>query len=440
MHIPEPRSWAALTADERETVLQRPAQRDADALIDGAAAIVADVRARGDTAVRELTRAHDGVELAAIEVGAEILAAAAKSIPDGIRTAIEAARSNVERFHAAQRRDDLRLETAPGVVCERQWRPLDAVGLYVPGGSAPLPSAVIMLAVPAQLAAVPLRVLCSPPGPDGEINRAVLAAAHLCGVHRVFRIGGAQAIAAMAFGTGSVPRVVKLFGPGNQWVTAAKALVSNDPAGAACDMPAGPSELMVIADAQADPKFVAADLLSQAEHGPDSQVILVSDSAGLAGRVVVELQRQAASLPRRDTVAAALAESSLLLTEDLPDAVTIANRYAPEHLILNVREPRRLLAGVRNAGSVFLGAYAPESVGDYCSGTNHVLPTYGWARSYSGLTLDDFLRSMTVQELTPAGLARIGPVARTLAQAEGLDAHARAVTVRMNGDAAEEVA
>ena len=321
----------------------------------------------------------------------------------------------------------------PGVVCERISHAIDAVGLYVPAGTAPLPSAAIMLAVPAAIAGCPLRILCTPPRPDGSADPAVLVAATRAGVADIFKVGGAQAIAAMAYGTKSIPRVGKIFGPGNAWVTCAKSLVSADPEGAAIDMPAGPSEVLVIADTQASPEFVAADLLAQAEHGVDSQVVLVTTCAALASSVRDELATQLDQLSRADIARAALENSRIITVRDLDTAAEVSNRYAPEHLILQIAAPRDLLPKLRNAGSVFLGQWTPESVGDYCSGTNHVLPTYGFATTYSGLGLDQFMRHMTLQELTRDGLENLGEAVVTLADLEGLDAHAAAVSRRLDG-------
>jgi histidinol dehydrogenase len=317
------------------------------------------------------------------------------------------------------------------VHCERILRPIPAVGLYVPAGSAPLPSTVIMLAVPARLVGCPTRVLCTPPASDGRANAAVLFAARLCGVEDVFKAGGAQAIAAMAYGTASVPKVDKIFGPGTALTTAAKQLVASDPDGAACDLPAGPSEVLVIADAGANAEFVAADLLAQAEHDTRSQAVLVTDSAELAAATAEALVRQARPLSRGAILAESIGNCRAIVVPDLATAVEVSNLYAPEHLIIQTRAPRDLLAAVVNAGSVFLGEWSPEPMGDYCSGTNHVLPTYGYARAYSGLSVTDFLKRITVQELTADGLRSLGPTAETLANLEGLDAHARAVTLRL---------
>jgi histidinol dehydrogenase len=317
------------------------------------------------------------------------------------------------------------------VRCEQIVRPLAAVGLYVPAGTAPLVSTVFMLAAPARLAGCPQRVLCTPARPDGTIHPAILVAAELCGVEAVFKLGGAQAIAALAYGTQSVPRVDKIFGPGSAWVTAAKSLVSIDPAGASCDLPAGPSEVLVLADDSADAGFVAADLLAQAEHDPLAQAILVTDSRSIAQRVLAQLQLQRSTLSRQRILDESLLSCRCVVAPDLDTAMRISNDYAPEHLILQVREPRRWLRHVRNAGSVFLGPWSPEPMGDYCSGTNHVLPTYGYARSLSGLTLADFTKTISVQELSAEGLAALGPTAITLAELEGLDAHAQAVSRRL---------
>jgi histidinol dehydrogenase len=337
----------------------------------------------------------------------------------------------VRRFHEAQTPVPVRVETMSGVACERVSHPLDAVGLYVPAGTAPLPSAAIMLAVPASIAGCPVRVMCTPPRPDGSADPAVLIAASLAGVRDIFKVGGAQAVAALAYGTESIPRVGKIFGPGNAWVTCAKSLVSADPAGAAIDMPAGPSEVLVIADDQASAEFVASDLLSQAEHGIDSQVVLVSTSARLAAQVADEVDDQLALLSRADIARQALENSPIIVVDNIDTAIAISNDYAPEHLIIQVDNARSLLPAVRNAGSVFLGPWTPESVGDYCSGTNHVLPTYGFARNFSGLGVDQFMRQMTVQELSREGLESLGSAVVRLASLEGLDGHAAAVTRRL---------
>ena len=424
-------NWSSLSPAERRQALRRPVQQDTAALQDRVREIVRDVRERGDLALLELTRRFDGVALQSIEVGTAEFAAAETAINAEQRQAIDRAIANVRRFHEAQIGAPLCVETAPGVVCERQFRPIDAVGLYVPAGVAPLPSAAIMLAVPARIAGCPRRIMCTPPRRDGTADPAVLTIANLCGVRRVFKLGGAQAIAALAYGTESVPKVDKIFGPGNAWVTAAKLQVANDPDGAALDLPAGPSEVLVVADATARAEFVAADLLAQAEHSADAQVLFVTTSGALAEATAAEVEAQMRRLSRVETVRKSIEHARLFVVDTLDEAIELSNAYAPEHLILQMANAREWLPKVRNAGSVFLGAWSPETMGDYCSGTNHVLPTYGFAKAYSGLSLHDFLKRMTVQELTPDGLRELGPTAITLAALEGLDAHANAVRVRL---------
>jgi histidinol dehydrogenase len=423
--------WNSLDGAQRSAVLRRPAQHEAASLLERAGRIVSDVRERGDVALREYTERLDKVRLDSFAVSVDEFRAAEATLSPEQQAALRRAIDTVTRFHEPQRVAPLRVETSPGVTCERLIVPLGAVGLYVPAGVAPLPSTAIMLAIPARLAGCPLRVLCTPPRPDGTADAAVLAAARLCGIERVFKLGGAQAVAAMAYGTMSVPKVDKIFGPGNSWVTAAKQIVAADADGAALDMPAGPSEVLVVVDESARPAFVAADLLAQAEHSEDAQVMLVATSRAVAEACVAEVEKQLATLPRRNIAARAIAESRVLLVPDLETALEVSNRYAPEHLILQVNAPRDWLGHVRNAGSVFLGAWTPETMGDYCSGTNHVLPTYGHARAYSGLGVADFVKRITVQEVSPAGLNDLGRTARTLARLESLDAHANAVSVRL---------
>lgn len=423
--------WNSITTDEQVAALARPAQSREQKLIDGVAEIIATVRRDGDAGVLAMSQRHDACPPAALTVTADEFDAAQASLPNDLKQAIRDAHERIERFHRAASVSAISVETAPGVTCERILRPITRVGLYVPAGSAPLPSTALMLGVPSQIAACPDVILCTPPRADGKADPAVLFAARVCGIERVYVIGGAQAIAAMAYGTAMVTRCDKIFGPGNAWVTEAKLQIAADSDGAAIDMPAGPSELLVIADQSADPRFVAADLLSQAEHGPDSQVILLSDSAELIDAVAIELDRQCNVLGRAATARLALQSSRLIEVTDLSQAIAINNHYAPEHLILNVANPRALLASVQSAGSVFLGGWSPESVGDYCSGTNHVLPTYGHARAWSGVSVASFQKQITVQELSSDGLRGIGPCAITLANAEGLDAHARAVSIRL---------
>ncbi|AKK67382.1 histidinol dehydrogenase [Xanthomonas translucens] len=422
--------WNSLDAQARTQALTRPAQTVAAQTRAAVAQLLDEVRGRGDAALREITARFDGVVLQRFEVGADEFAAAEAAVPTVLREAMAQAAARIETFHRAGMTQPYAVETAPGVVCERVVRPIGRVGLYVPAGSAPLPSTALMLCVPAALAGCREVVLCTPPRADGSADPAVLVAAKLTGVDRVFKLGGAQAIAAMGFGTASVPSCDKLFGPGNGYVTEAKQQLAQSGV-AAIDMPAGPSEVLVIADVGADAAFVAADLLSQAEHGPDSQVLLLSDSAELIEAVEDEIERQLATLPRASIARQALAASRLIQVGTLEDAFAISNRYAPEHLILALREPRAWLERVEAAGSVFLGDYTPEALGDYCSGTNHVLPTNGAARAYSGVSVASFQNFVSVQSASRAGIAAIGACAVTMARAEGLDAHANAVALRM---------
>jgi len=427
----KPLTWKKLSASQRAAALRRPAQHAQPAVAAAVRTIIARVRREGDAALRSLTRKFDGVALRSLRVTPAEFTAAETALARADKAALRSAYLNIHYFHAAQRPADLRLETQPGIVCEKTARSINRVGLYVPGGSAPLPSTALMLGVPSQIAGCAVRVLCTPPDKTGGINPWILYAAKLCGITEIYKVGGAQAIAAMAYGTASIPKCDKLFGPGNAFVTEAKQQVSRDADGAAIDLPAGPSEVLVVADNRANPAFVAADLLSQAEHGPDSQVVLVAFSPGFAKRVLIQLEKQLAALPRAAIARRALERSRIFLAADRTEAVEIANLYAPEHLILQVAKPRALLAGISTAGSVFLGDLTPESLGDYASGTNHVLPTYGWARACSGLGLADFQRTMTVQTASRAGLQKLGPVVERLAQAEGLTAHQRAVRVRL---------
>jgi histidinol dehydrogenase len=421
--------WNSLSASARRAALQRPAQKARKRTAVIVAGILRLVQRKGDRALRQLTAKLDGVKLKSLRVSAAEFAAAERALSPADRAALRRAYANIRKFHLAQRPQPIRVQTMAGVVCEKVSRPIERVGLYVPGGSAPLFSTALMLGVPSQIAGNPVRVLCTPPGRDGRVSPWILCAARLCGITEVFKLGGAQAIAAMAYGTGSVPKCDKLFGPGNSFVTEAKLQVSRD--AAAIDLPAGPSEVMVIAGRMADPAFVAADLLSQAEHGPDSQVMLVAFAESFVVHVGLEMKRQLKLLPRGDIARRALKQSRVILASSPAEAVEIANRYAPEHLILQVERPRALLSKITAAGSVFVGPWTPESLGDYASGTNHVLPTYGWARACSGLGLADFQRSMTVQEASPLGLARLGLTVARLATAENLIAHRRAVTVRL---------
>lgn len=423
--------WNSLDDAQRERLLRRPAQAVSADVRNAVAGVLESVRERGDDALRELTAALDGATLDRFAVSDEEFAKAETAVPLELRVAMIAAAQRIEAFHEEGMQRSYAVETAPGVVCERIVRGIERVGLYVPAGSAPLPSTALMLGVPARLAGCRDVSLCTPPRRDGSADPAVLVAARLCGIERVCKLGGAQAIAAMAFGTESVSRCDKLFGPGNAYVTEAKRQVSMRADGAAIDMPAGPSEVLVIADAGAHPAFVAADLLSQAEHGPDSQVLLLSDDAALIEAVQGQLASQLAKLPRREIAERALAASRLILVDAIEDAFDISNRYAPEHLILALREPRARLDSVRAAGSVFLGDWTPEALGDYCSGTNHVLPTGGAARALGGLSVAAFQTAISVQSAKPHGIVAIGPCAMVLAEAEGLGAHRNAVALRL---------
>ena len=423
--------WSQLDIAARRAALQRPTQVVAEQTRIAVAAILDDVRTTGDAALRELSRRFDRVALARFEVTADEFGAAEAAVPAAVRIAIADAAQRIERYHRAGMAQPYAIDTADGVRCERILRPIARVGLYVPAGSAPLPSTALMLGVPAHLAGCREVVLCTPPRADGSADPAVLCAAQLCGITHVFKLGGAQAIAAMAHGTESVPKCDKLFGPGNAFVTEAKRQVSVQVEGAAIDMPAGPSEVLVIADAGADPAFVAADLLSQAEHGPDSQVLLLSDDDALLDAVEQALTLQLSVLPRADVARQALASSRAIKIATLDDAFAISNAYAPEHLILALRTPRAWLDKIEAAGSVFLGDWAPEALGDYCSGTNHVLPTGGAARAISGLSVASFQNAISVQAVDRVGIQAIGPTAVEIARAEGLEAHARAVTVRL---------
>jgi histidinol dehydrogenase len=373
-----------------------------------------------------------GTKLDELRVSAAEFAEARALLTGTQIAALERAVANVTKFHEAQQPQPLSVETMPGVVCERITRPIRSVGLYVPAGSAPLPSTAIMLAVPARVAGCPVRAIASSPDEQGRVHAAVLVAAELCGVETVYKMGGAQAIAAFAFGTESVKKVDKIFGPGSAWVTTAKQMIAADPAGAAIDLPAGPSEVLVIADESANPQFVAADLLAQAEHDTIAQVILVTTSAVLARTVIEEAAAQVRALRRDHIVNESMRHCRVVVVPDLDTAIAVSNDYAPEHLIIQTRNARALLPRVESAGSVFVGEWSPESMGDYCSGTNHVLPTYGYARSYSGVSLADFQKRITVQELSAAGLRDLGPTAITLAELEGLDAHGNAVRVRLD--------
>ncbi|WP_234495554.1 histidinol dehydrogenase [Vibrio maritimus] len=419
--------WQHLSQSQQESVLERPAITEGANITAAVTEVINQVRSEGDKALLDLTEKFDRVRPESIRVSADEIEAASARLSDNMKQALEQAYSNIAKFHKAQRPEALRVETQPGVVCEQVTRPINKVGLYIPGGSAPLPSTVLMLGVPAQIAGCRKVVLCSPP----PIADEILYVAKLCKIDEVYNVGGGQAVAAMAYGTETVSKVDKIFGPGNAYVTEAKRQVSNDFRGAAIDMPAGPSEVLVIADESADPDFVASDLLSQAEHGPDSQVVLVTPSPVIADQVTEAVKRQLKELSRADIAEKALGSSLIIIAESLTQCVSISNYYGPEHLIVQTKSPRELLPLLDNAGSIFLGDWSPESAGDYASGTNHVLPTYGYTRTYSSLGLADFSKRMTVQELSADGLLGLAPTVVTMAEAEGLDAHKRAVTIRV---------
>lgn len=415
--------------EDCDALLKRPAF-DVTQLFATVGAVVDAVRREGDAALRRYELQFDRVALDSLLVSDEEFYEAMHLVDAPLKEAIRLANANIERFHRAQTFSTIRVETSPGVVCEQKSVPIERVGLYVPGGTAPLFSTVLMLATPAKIAGCSEIVLCTPPDSGGRINPAILFAARLAGVSKVFKLGGAQAVAAMACGTESVPRVDKIFGPGNQYVMAAKQLVSLTDV--AIDMPAGPSEVEVLADSSANAAFVAADLLSQAEHGADSQVVLVSTDEDLLRQVQQELAQQLAELPRRELAEKALSHSVLILVSNMDEAVALTNRYAPEHLVVATADYRKVAERITHAGSVFLGPYSCESAGDYASGTNHTLPTKGYARAYSGLCLDSFIRKMTLQELSAEGVAGIGPAVVAMARAERLDAHSKAMEIRLN--------
>ncbi len=419
--------WQSLSEEQQDAILERPAIAEGANITAAVADVIAKVRTQGDAALLELTEKFDRVKPESIRVPSKEINAASERLSAEMKQALEQAYSNIAKFHKAQKPQPFKVETQPGVMCEQVTRPIQKVGLYIPGGSAPLPSTVLMLGVPAKIAGCRKVVLCSPP----PIADEILYVAKLCGIDEVYNVGGGQAVAAMAYGTKSVSKVDKIFGPGNAYVTEAKRQVSNDFRGAAIDMPAGPSEVLVIADETADPDFIAADLLSQAEHGPDSQVVLVTPSPIVADQVTDAVQRQLKALSRADIAQKALASSLIIISESITQAVSISNYYGPEHLIVQTKNPRELLPLLDNAGSIFLGDWSPESAGDYASGTNHVLPTYGYTRTYSSLGLADFSKRMTVQELSAEGLQNLAPTVVTMAEAEGLDAHKRAVTIRV---------
>lgn len=415
-------------AAQWQSLCERPAlpQFDVNGLVQQ---IFTEIKRTGDAAVKKYTNLFDGATLDDFKVTPDALAESASLVSPQLKKAIQLAKNNIEQFHRAQLENKTVIETMPGVQCWRESRPIQKVGIYIPGGSAPLFSTVLMLGVPAQIAGCKEIVLCTPPDKNGDINPAILYAAQLVGITAVYRVGGIQAIGALAFGTESIPKVDKIFGPGNQYVTAAKQAVLNY--GVAIDMPAGPSELLVIADATCNPKFVAADLLSQAEHGADSQVILLSDSDAVVNDVIAALKVQVNKLPRKETALKALQNSKAIVLQSTAQCIALSNLYAPEHLIIATKDAEALADAVTSAGSVFLGNYSCESAGDYASGTNHTLPTNGYAKNYSGVSLDSFVKKITFQKITATGLQNIGPAIEIMAEAEQLQAHKNAVSIRL---------
>ncbi|MEE2683923.1 MAG: histidinol dehydrogenase [Pseudomonadota bacterium] len=422
--------WNSLTPNEQVEALERPAMSIANIKTD-VSNIIKSIKVNGDDALYELSSKYDDIELESLKVTKKELDQAEKRVDQNTIKALKKAFTNIKKFHQEQVPRNIAIEIDSGVMCERIALPIEKVGLYIPAGSAPLPSTVLMLGIPAQIAKCQIKVMCSPAQQDGKCNPEILYSAKLCGINEVYKIGGAQAIAAMAYGTESIPKVDKIFGPGNAWVTEAKLQVSEDPNGAAKDMPAGPSELLIIADKLSNPNFIAADLLSQAEHGVDSQVMLITDDEKTCDNVISEIKKQITSRNRIDIINESLISAKAILVDDLAMAINVSNQYAPEHLILNTSKPRDLLPLVLSAGSIFLGPWSPESVGDYCSGTNHVLPTYGYAKSSSSLGVTDFMKFITVQELTEEGIKKIGQTAIEIANKEGLDAHSYAVETRL---------
>jgi len=421
--------WEKSSKQEREALLLRPAQQDQEALFAKVREIIKKIRSQGDDACYALTEKYDCVGLKSISVAVEQIKRA--QVAPQVAVALEVAKTNIMRMQTALLPQDITVETFPGVVCQRIAQPIDAIGLYVPGGTAPLVSTLMMLALPAKIAGCEQIIMCTPPNKKGEIDPAILYAAKLCGVTQVFALGGAQAIAAMAYGTETIPKVTKIFGPGNAWVTAAKQIVAQDPLGAACDLPAGPSEIMVIADETADCAVIAADLLSQSEHAADAQVMLCTNSLRVAREINMAIDQQLAQLPRKQIAQLALKNSCMILVSALSDAIEIANDYAPEHLSLQCENPTRWIKYLRNAGTIFVGRNTAEAFGDYITGSNHVLPTYGYARSYSGLSVNDFMRFMTVQTMADDAVQQLSAATITLAELEGLNAHANAVKLRV---------
>ncbi|PZX65840.1 histidinol dehydrogenase [Hydrotalea sandarakina] len=412
-----------------QQILQRPAINN-DTLQNTVLHILKSVQTEGDEAVKAFTKSIDHIELKQLQVAPEVIKKAGEKVDAALKNAIDIAIQNIRLFHQKQVQAIEKVETMPGVVCWRKSVPIEKVGLYIPGGTAPLFSTLIMLAIPAKIAGCKELIVCTPPRKDGTVSEVILYTASVLGIEKVFAIGGVQAIAAMAYGTASVPQVYKIFGPGNQYVTAAKQFIQQQ--GVAIDMPAGPSEVCVLADESANPDFIAADLLSQAEHGPDSQVVLVTNQMIIAEKVIKAIEQQLNNLPRKVIAEKALQNSKFIIMDDLEDAIALVNTYAAEHLIIQCEHAEAIAEKITNAGSVFLGNYSPESVGDYASGTNHTLPTNGFAKAYSGVSVDSFVKKITFQQLSQQGLQQVGPAVMQMAIAEGLEAHKNAVQIRLN--------
>ena len=427
-------NWTDLSESEQEAALARPSALSDTKLIEDVRYIMQDVKNGGDQAVLDYTAKFDGAALSRLKVSEGDMRKAWKSLPEDQQNAIKTAQKNIKAFHTAQKPKDIEVETMAGVICRRESRAIETAGLYVPGGTAPLVSTLMMLAIPAKVAGVKRRVVVTPPGKDGKVNPAILGAAYRCGVTELYACGGAQAIAAMAYGTRSIPKCDKIFGPGNAYVATAKSLAAQEPGGPAIDMPAGPSEAMVVAGEKSNAAFVASDLLSQAEHDTLAQVVCICVNDAVAQKVREEVEAQVKTLPRRDIAEQALKFARLIVASGRPTIAHIVNSYAPEHLILQTNNPETFVPAIRNAGSIFLGPWTPESVGDYASGTNHTLPTYGAARAYSGVTLESFIKYISVQKLTREGLEALGPTVETLADMEGLEAHRRAVSLRLQSN------
>jgi histidinol dehydrogenase len=422
--------WAALSEQEKKDALSRPSVSTGEGVTAAVRDIIATVRENGDAALFAYTEKFDGIALEALAVSSQEIEQAASSISAEAKAAIDQAYTNIRRFHEQQGFKTFTVEVMDGISCRREVRPYEAVGLYVPGGSAPLISTTLMIGIPSQIAGCKTRVMCTPCDKKGNINPHILYAATICGIDTIFKTGGAQAIAAMAYGAGSVPKVDKIFGPGNAYVTAAKSLVAANSEGAALDMPAGPSEVLVVADETTNPVFAAADLLSQAEHDAMSQVILLATNKKAAKDIYLEVEKQVTDLPRKDIAEKAIENSRIIIVSDIKQAIDVSNAYAPEHLVLCIDDAEQYCRDIQNAGSVFVGPYSCESAGDYASGTNHVLPTYGYARNYSGLSLEAFQKTVTFQSLSEKGLEGLGDTIEKLADLEGLEAHRRAVSCR----------